>query len=89
MKSVVNEPQAVYERVGWQTKFKSPITVDFTCGIENETVIYRLPGSSCNILPAKPKGKLSALRGKLTKQRITILTNKFQNYGPNGTEIFN
>jgi len=68
MKSVVNEPQAVYERVGWQTKFKSSITMDFTLGIENGTVIYRLPSSSCNMLPVKPKRKLSALKGKLTKQ---------------------
>ena len=69
MKNVVNEPQAVYERAGWQTKFENSITMDFTLGIENGTVIYRLQGSSsCNILPVKPKRKLSALKGKQTKQ---------------------
>ena len=69
MKSVTKEPQAIYKSAGWINKFNGYETVDFTCRIENENVIFRNPGSSTYcIYLSKPGRKLSALKGKLTKQ---------------------
>ncbi len=69
MISVVNEPQAEYKVTGWQTETKVFLFEDFICGIENETVMYCPPtGSTYMIFSEKPKRKLSALRGKLSKQ---------------------
>ncbi len=69
MKKVVNEPQAEYKVAGWQTESKGFSFDDFICGIENETVMFCPPsGSTFMIFSEKPKRKLSALRGKLSKQ---------------------
>lgn len=69
MITVVNEPQAEYKIVGWQTESKDFSFDDFICGIENETVLFCPPGGSTfMIFSEKPKRKLSTLRGKLSKQ---------------------
>jgi hypothetical protein len=69
MITVVNEPQAEYKVAGWQTESKGFSVDDFICGIENETVMFCQPsGSTFMIFSEKPKRKLSALRGKLSKQ---------------------
>jgi len=66
---LVNEPQAKYSIVGWQTESKVFPFDDFICGIENETVLICPPsGSTFKMFFEKPKRKLSDLRGKLTKQ---------------------
>ncbi|HBS85974.1 MAG: hypothetical protein A2W91_08540 [Bacteroidetes bacterium GWF2_38_335] len=69
MITVVNEPQTEYKVAGWQTEYKGFLIDDFICGIENETVKCCAPsGSTLMIFTEKPKRKLSALRGKLSKQ---------------------
>ena len=69
MITVVNEPQSEYKVAGWQTESKGFLLDDFICGIENETVMFCPPsGSTYMIFSEKPKRKLSALRGKLSKQ---------------------
>lgn len=69
MITVVNEPQAKYKVAGWQTESEEFSFDDFICGIENETVMFCPPsGSAFLIFSEKPKRKLSALRGKLSKQ---------------------
>jgi len=69
MIKVVNEPQLEYEVANWQTGLKDIFFDDFICGIENGTVLLCPPsGSTYKIFSEKPKRKLSALRGKLTKQ---------------------
>ena len=69
MITLVNEPQAEYTIVGWQTESKVIPFDDFICGIENETVLICPPsGSTFRMFFEKPKRKLSDLRGKLTKQ---------------------
>ena len=69
MITVVNEPQAEYKIAGWQTESKGFSFDDFICAIENETVLFCPPsGSTFMMFSEKPKRKLSALRGKLTKQ---------------------
>jgi len=66
---VVNEPQAEYKIAGWQTELKGFSFDYFICGIENETVLLCPPsGSTIMMFSEKPQRKLSALRGKLTKQ---------------------
>ncbi len=69
MKAVVNEPQAEYLVAGWQAESKGFSFDDFICGIKNETVMFCPPSSSAFIIfSGKPKRKLSALRGKVSKQ---------------------
>lgn len=69
MITVVNEPQAEYKVPGWQTESRGFSFDDFICGIENESVMFCPPsGSTFIIFSEKPKRKLSALRGKLSKQ---------------------
>lgn len=69
MITVVKEPQAEYKVTGWQTESKGFSFDDFICGIENETVMFCPPsGSTFMIFSEKPNRKLSALRGKLSKQ---------------------
>lgn len=69
MMTVVNEPQIGYRVTGWKTKSKVFSFDDSICGIENETVWFYPPsGSAFIILSEKPKRKLSALKGKMTKQ---------------------
>ncbi|NLM67693.1 MAG: hypothetical protein GX180_11070 [Enterococcus sp.] len=69
MITVVNEPKAEYKVSGWQSESKVFSFDDFICGIENETIMFCPPsGSTFMIFSEKPKRKLSALRGKLSKQ---------------------
>lgn len=69
MITVVNDPQAEYKVAGWQNESKEFSFDDFIYGIENETVMFCPPsGSKFIIFSEKPKRKLSALRGKLSKQ---------------------
>jgi hypothetical protein len=69
MKAVVNEPKAKYRASGWQTKSQESSFDDHICGIENETVIFcQLSGFKFMFFSDKPKNRLSALKGKLTKQ---------------------
>jgi len=69
MIAVVNEPHAEYKVTGWQTGLKGFSFDDFIYGIENETVMFCPPsGSTFMIFSEKPKRKLSALRGRLSKQ---------------------
>lgn len=69
MITVVNEPQGEYKVANWQTELNDISFDDFICGIENGTVLLCPPsGSTYMIFSEKPKRKLSALRGKLTKQ---------------------
>ncbi len=69
MVKVVNEPLAEYKIAGWQKGSKDIPFNDFINGIENETVLFYPPsGHAFMIFSEKPKMKLSALRGKLTKQ---------------------
>ena len=69
MIAVVNEPQPEYKVAGWQTELIGFPYDNFICGIENETVMFCPPsGSIFMIFSEKPKRKLSALRGKLSKQ---------------------
>ena len=69
MIKAVNEPQAEYKVAGWQTESKEFSSDDFIFCIENETVMFCPPsGSTFMLFSEKPKRKLSALRGKLSKQ---------------------
>lgn len=69
MVTVVNEPQVEYEVANWRIELNDISFDDFICGIENGTVLLCPPsGSKYIIFSEKPKRKLSALRGKLTKQ---------------------
>ena len=69
MITVVNEPQGEYKVANWQTEFYDITFDDYICGIENGIVLLCPPSGSTNtIFYEKPKRKLSALRGKLTKQ---------------------
>lgn len=69
MITVVNEPKAEYKVSGWQSESIVFSFDDFICGIENETIMFCPPGGSTfMIFSEKPKRKLSALRGKLSKQ---------------------
>jgi hypothetical protein len=69
MITVVNEPQAEYGVACWQTEYQGCTYDDFICGIENETIMVWIPiGSKLMSFSEKPKRKLSALRGKLSKQ---------------------
>jgi hypothetical protein len=69
MITVVNEPQAEYKVANWQSESRGFSFDDFICGIENETVMYCPPVGATSMLFSKnPKNKLSALRGKLSKQ---------------------
>ncbi|MEA3447149.1 MAG: hypothetical protein U9Q98_01705 [Bacteroidota bacterium] len=69
MITVVNEPQAEYKVAVWQKESKGFSFDEFICGIENGTVMFCSPSSSTFIMCSeKPKRKLSALRGKLSKQ---------------------
>ena len=69
MITVVNEPQGEYKVADLQTELKDISFDDFICGIENGTVLLCPPGGSTYmIFSENPKRKLSALRGKLTKQ---------------------
>lgn len=69
MITAVNEPQAEYKIADWQLESKVFFIDDFICGIENETVLScPSSGSKFMMFSEKPKRKLSALRGKLTKQ---------------------
>ncbi len=80
MITVVNEPQVEYKVAGWQTELKDISFDDFICGIENGTVLFCPPsGSTCMIFSEKPKRKLSALRGKLTKQSKKEIDNQISN----------
>lgn len=69
MKTVVNEPQAEYKVTGWQTESKESSSDDFILDIKDMTIIFGPPMSSSFIIfSEKPKRKLSALRGRLSKQ---------------------
>lgn len=69
MITVVNEPRAEYKVADWQIESKGFVFDDFICGIENETVMFCPPsGLTFMMSSEKPKIKLSALRGKLSKQ---------------------
>ena len=69
MITVVNEPQAEYKVLGWQTELLGFSFDEFICGIENDTVMICPPsGLTFNKFSIKPKKKLSSLRGKITKQ---------------------
>lgn len=69
MITVVNEPQAEYKVASWQTEFRGFSFDDNICGIENNTVMFCPASRSIYmVFSEKPKRKLSALRGKLTKQ---------------------
>ena len=69
MKTVVSEPIVDYKVSGWQTKSKVFSFDEFICGIENETVLFCPPSGSIFMrFSEKPVRKLSALRGKMTKQ---------------------
>jgi hypothetical protein len=69
MIAVVNEPKAEYKVANWQTESIGFSFDDFICGIENETVMFCPPSASAFIIfSEKPKRKLSALRGKMSKQ---------------------
>lgn len=69
MITVVNEPQVEYKIAGWHTELKGFSFDDFICRIENDTVLFCPPSGSAFIrFSKKSKRKLSALRGKMTKQ---------------------
>ena len=69
MTTVVNEPQVEYKVASWQTEPNGFSLDDFIRGIENETVIFCPPcGFIFMTFFEKHKIKLSALRGRLTKQ---------------------
>ena len=69
MVMVVNEPKTEYKVSAWQIVSPGFPYDEFICGIENETVLFCPPSGSIEvILLKKPKRKLSALRGKMTKQ---------------------
>lgn len=66
---VVNEPQVEYKVASWQSESKEFSFDDYIYGIENETVMFCPPsGFTFMMFSEKPKRKLSALRGKLSKQ---------------------
>ena len=80
MITVVNEPQVEYKVAGWQLELKNISFNDFICGIENGTVFFCPPsGSTYIIFSEKPKRKLSALRGKLTKQSKKEIDDQISN----------
>ena len=88
MITVVNEPQTEYEVAGWQTESKDFSFDDFICGIENETVMFCPPsGSTFIIFSEKPKRKLSALRGKLSKQSNKEINDQISNLRSEGDRI--
>jgi len=69
MITAVNEPQVEYKVAHWRTELNDISFDDFICGIENSTVMLCPPSGSIHItFYKKQKRKLSALRGKLTKQ---------------------
>lgn len=69
METVVNEPQSEYKIDGWQTESRVFSFADLIRDIKNKTILFYPPsGSTFMVFPEKPKRKLSALRGKMTKQ---------------------
>ena len=61
MITLVNEPQAEYTIVGWQTESKVFPFDDFICGIENETILICPPsGSTLSMFFEKPRRKNKA-----------------------------
>ena len=80
MKTVVSEPQSEYKVAGWQLESKGLFFDDFICGIENETVLFCPPSGSTFILfSEKPKRKLSALGGQMTKQSEKEIDDQISN----------
>jgi hypothetical protein len=80
MITVVNEPQVEYKVAGWQTESKVFSFDEFIRGIENETVLFYPPSSSTFMrFSEKSKRKLSALRGKMTKQSEKEIDDQISN----------
>ena len=80
MITVVSEPKVEYKISSWQKELKDISFDDFICGIENGTVLFCPPsGSTFTIFSEKPKRKLSALRGKLTKQSKKEIDDQISN----------
>nr|NQU92679.1 hypothetical protein [Bacteroidota bacterium] len=69
MKIVLNEPHVKYKIAGWLTEMQGFSFVEYIYRIENETILYYPPcGSTFIEFPKRQKRKLSALRGKMTRQ---------------------
>jgi len=70
---IVSEPQVKYEVQRWSTRYKGPVE-DYISGIEDETVITFLPDRFIyKTLSEKPKRKLSALGGKISKKSSKVV----------------
>ena len=80
MITVVNEPQTEYKVTDWRTESKVFSYDDFIFDIKNETILFYPPsGSTFMVFREKPKRKLSALRGKMTKQSEKEIDDQISN----------
>lgn len=69
MKTIISEPTVIYGKASWQTHLTFNSSDELICGIEDQTIICCPPSNGLKIrVRQKPKKKLSALRGKLSKQ---------------------
>lgn len=79
MITVINEPQVKY-KVRWQIETKRFSLDDVICDIENEMIRICQPIIFMPIWdPEKPKIKLSALRGKISKQNNEEIDKQISN----------